>query len=119
MREREIKIAEYFGITKSIEKIEADLLQIEFVESVEFDLFGFYDDLNQVIILTRYNIPTHCDTYFTARIALIGSVIKKAKEHGLKRTLDKIEDYGKHFYFVFEIDDKEKFYDTGERKSNE
>ena len=110
MREREAKSAESFGILERIKKIEADLLEIDFVEGVEFDLSGFYDNLNQVIILTRYDIPLQSESYFKDRTKLIVSVIDTVVKHGLVKTLDKIEDYGRDFYFVFEIADKEKFY---------
>lgn len=110
MKDRYIAIAETYGILHRIKSIEADLFGIKHVGDVEFNLDGFYDDLDEVIILVRYDIPIASDTYFKDRTALIMSVIEKAKEHGLKRTLDKIEDYGRHFYFVFSIADKEKFY---------
>lgn len=110
MKERGIATAERYGILQRIKNIEADLWKIKFVGDVEFDLDGFYDDLNEVIILVRYDIPSGSDTYFKDRATLVLSVIEKAKEHGLKRTPDKIEDYGRHFYLVFEIADKDKFY---------
>lgn len=110
MKNKEKDIAESFGIFERIKSIEADLLNVKFVEGVEFDLDGFYDDLNQVIILVKYDIPLSSDTYFEDRKTLLISVIEKAKEHGLKRTIDRIEDYGAHFYFVFSIANKETFY---------
>lgn len=110
MKEREIATAERYGILQRIKSIEADLLQIKFAVGVEFDLDGFYDDLDTVIILVKYDIPIASDTYFEDRKTLLISVIEKVKEHGLKRTTDRIEDYGAHFYFVFSIADKEKFY---------
>lgn len=110
MREREIATAERYGILQRIKSIEADLLQIKFAVGVEFDLDGFYDDLDTVIILVKYDIPIASDTYFKDRKTLLISVIEKVKEYGLKRTTDRIEDYGAHFYFVFSIADKEKFY---------
>ena len=114
MRDRDIATAERYGILGRIKSIEADLKQITFVEDVEFDLDGFYDNLDTVIILVKYDIPLASETYFKDRRTLLASVVEQAKEHGLKRTIDRIEDYGAHFYFVFEIADKEKFY--GDRK---
>jgi len=110
VRDREREIAKNFGILNRIESIESDLLKVKSIEEVEFDLDGFYDNINYVIILVRYDIPTASDTYFTDRAILKMSVIETAKEHGLARTDDRIEDYGAHFYFVFRIADKEKFY---------
>lgn len=110
MREAEIETAQRFGIYEKIQKIESDLLGIQFVEDVEFDLSGFYDNMNQVIILTKYDIPVRSEAYFQNRRDLLCAVVAKAKEHGLARTADRIEDYGQHLYFVFYIADKELFY---------
>lgn len=110
MRKKEIEIAEQFGILERVKRIEADLLKIKYVEGVEFDLFGFYDNLEQVIVLTKYDVPFASDTYFADRALLKLRVIDTMEEHGLSRTVDSIEDYGAHFYFVFRITDKERFY---------
>ncbi|WP_346938121.1 hypothetical protein [uncultured Clostridium sp.] len=99
MKEKQIKIAEEFNIIEKIKKLESDLLQVKGVLNVEFDLCGFYDNLNQVIFLTKYNI-TNDENYFEERKNLINNVLKVAQNNGLKRTEDSIEDYGEHFYFV-------------------
>ncbi len=70
--------------------------------SVEFDLDGFWDDLNQVIFLTGYDIPFN--TYYSTRRQMIESIVSIAAAHGLTRTVDSIEDYGAHLYFVFSCD---------------
>ena len=82
MREAEIETARRFGIYERIQKIESDLLGIQFVEDVEFDLSGFYDNLNQVIVLTKYDIPVRSEAYFQNRRDLLCAVVAKAKEHG-------------------------------------
>ena len=110
MKDRVLKTAERFGITKRIESITADLLAIPYVTDVDFDLDGFYDDLNEVIILPRYDIPIQSETYCKDLSNVAMSVIEAAKAHGLARTLDKIEDYGRDLYIVFQIADKAKFY---------
>ncbi len=102
LREREQHTADHFGITNLIEALKADLLTIQGVTSVEFDLDGFWDDLNQVIILTGYNIPLR--TYYSARRQMIESIVSTAAAHSLTRTADRIEDYGAHLYFVFSCD---------------
>lgn len=100
MKERTLNTAKRFGILDRIEKLEADLLKIDRINRVEFDLDGFYDDLNQVIFVTEYDIPVTLDNYFEVRKQLINDVLRVAKENGLNRTEDRIEDYGAHFYFV-------------------
>jgi len=100
MKEKEYKIAKEFNILDMVEKLQNELLQVDGVTEVEFDLSGFYDNLNEVIILTKYSI---CDTekYFEKRKKLKNQVVDIAKGNFLTRTSDRIEDYGEHFYFVF------------------
>lgn len=102
LREREQRTADYFSITEQIEKLKNDLLTVQGVTSVEFDLNGFLNNLNQVIILTGYEIPF--DNYFPARKRMLSNILYVAAAYGLTRTEDRIEDYGAHFYFVFSCD---------------
>lgn len=99
LHEKEQCIADRVGITNLIEALKADLLAIHGVTSVEFDLDGFLDNLNQVIFLTGYDIPL--SSYFSDRKRMIESIVSTAAAHGLARTGDSIEDYGAHLYFVF------------------
>lgn len=102
LRERERRTANNFGITELVENLKTALLAIQGVVSVEFDLDGFWNNMNQVIILTGYEIPY--DNYFPARRQMVDSIISTAIDHGLTRTEDQIEDYGAHLYFVFSCD---------------
>lgn len=102
LREREQRTTDYFGITEQIERLKNDLLTVQGVTSVEFDLDGFWDNLGQVIFLTGYEIPF--DNYFSVRRQMVDSIISTAAAHGLTRTKDRIEDYGAHLYFVFSCD---------------
>jgi len=104
LRKREQRTADHFGITNLIEALKADLLAIQGVTSVEFDLDGFWDDLCQVIILTGFDITRRSGNYFSDRGQIIESVVSAAAAHGLTRTGDLIEDYGAHLYFVFSCD---------------
>lgn len=99
-KERTYKIAKEFNIVENVQKLENELLQVKGVVRVEFDLCGFYDNLNQVIFLTKYDIATDSKDYFNQRRELINNVLEVANNNGLKRTEDSIEDYGTHFYFV-------------------
>ena len=101
MRERDRRTAKNFKIVDKCEKLENELLQIKRVTEVEFDLDGFYDNIHQVIILTKYDIPVTLDNYYEVRRQLLKAVIKVAANNELTRTEDRIEDYGQHFYFVF------------------
>lgn len=78
------------------------MLQINGITKVDFDLDGFWSDIYQVIILTEYDIPVSLNNYYEVRKSVINQVIEIAKGNFLERTEDAIEDYGEHFYFVFE-----------------
>lgn len=101
MKDRERKTAERFNILEQCEKLEKELLNIDRVIDVDFDLNGFYDDIYQVIILTKYDIPATLENYFEERRELLKNVIGVAALNDLTRTEDRIEDMGAHFYFVF------------------
>ena len=105
MKEKTLYIAKRFSILNKVEKLEKELLKIKGVVEVDFDLSGFYDDLNQVIFLTKYDIPISIENYCQVRKQLINDVLKVANKNGLKRTEDRIEDYGEWFYFVTSCND--------------
>ena len=100
MKERTIKTAKSFGILEKVKKLEKELLEIDGVTDVEFDLDGFYDDLHQVIFLTKYDISVADENCFQKRKELIDAVLVVIKNNGLNKTEDTVEDYGEHFYFV-------------------
>ena len=100
MKERTLRTAKEFSILDKVEKLEKELLSIDGVTEVDFDLDGFYDGLNHVIFLTKYNIPVALENYFEVRKQMVKDILRVANENGLKRTGDNIEDYGEWFYFV-------------------
>lgn len=100
--ERQRKTAERFGLTEKIEKFQRELLEIEYIEDVEFDLDGIYDDINEVIILTKYNIPVSAENYYSLRRKMTEEALETANKNGLRKTQDEIEDYGEWLYFVTE-----------------
>lgn len=100
LREREQTTAEHFGIAEKIVKLKYDLLAIDGVIDVEFDLDGFWSDIHQVIFLPKYLIPL--DGYYTARRKMLQNILDCAGRHGLTRTGDQIEDYGNHLYIVMD-----------------
>jgi len=104
--ERTLRTAETYNIAELVNSLETALLEVSGVTDVEFDLDGFYDNMNQVIFLTKYEIPPGSIDYYGKRRRLISEVIDIAKEYGLSRTEDHIEDYGEHFYFVFSCDER-------------
>lgn len=98
MNEETTQIAERCGIAEKCALLEHDLLGIDGVTSVEFDLNGFLDGIHQVIALVGYD-------YHKIRSAwsVAGKIVEKALlHHDLHDSGDLIEDYGEHLYFVFD-----------------
>ena len=80
-------IAERYGITEKCASLERDLLGIDGVTSVEFDLNGFLDDIHQVIVLVGYDFHI-----VTRKLRLAVDVVNTAYLHGLEESGDRIED---------------------------
>lgn len=109
MNENEIKIAESFNILDKCQKLEKDFLRLSRITKVEFDLNGLYDNIYhdniyQVIILVKYEIPMELGPkkYFRIRTNILKKVLEIAQNNQLIRTDDSIEDYGEYFYIVFD-----------------
>ncbi len=103
MNTRNANTAARFGISEQCAALQRDLLTIPGAVEVEFDLDGFYD-LEEVILLVKFDIPVVNRNYFRDLAALRQGVIDTAARHGLTRTPDTIENYGEHLYFVFHHD---------------
>lgn len=101
LNERNRKTAKEHGILPLVEKLQADLMKIEGVEDVDFDLDGFWDNIPYVIFLPKYKITG--DDYNKRRRILLTKILQEAGNNGLFRTGDSIEDYGEHFYIVTEL----------------
>lgn len=99
--DRQKKTAETLGMLEKVENLEKDLLTIPGVVEIDFDLDGFYDNLNEVVFSAKYDIPPNDKEYFNKAAALQRDVIQTAEKHNLAKLPDRIEDYGEHFYFVF------------------
>lgn len=110
MMNTERETAKRFGVLERIETLKSDLLLCRFVQQVAFGFIAVDDKLYQLIVLTKYDIPLSSPTYYPDRHDLLEDVLHVAKEHGLSIGNDLIEDRGTHFYFVFNITDKETFY---------
>lgn len=103
--DRHAETAQRFNIKGKCERLETALLAVPGVVEVEFDLDGFYDNLHQVIFLTKYSLDPAREDYFAARSEMLLDIKKAAQAHGLTPSGDAVEDYGEHFYFVRTCDD--------------
>lgn len=100
MRDREYKTAKEFNVLEKVQKLEKELGAVEHLVDVDFDLSGLYSDIFQVIMILKYDIPAPTENYFEVRRKFILDVLKVAKDNDLRRTEDRIEDFGEHFYIV-------------------
>lgn len=99
---RHKRTAEKHGILDLMETLQKRLLALDYIDDVEFDLDGFCDSIPYVIFLPRYNIPW--ESYYQHRRELLRNLLKIASDLGLKKTDDRIEDYGQHFYIVTRLE---------------
>ena len=99
MRERDKEAAQHFGILDRLQKLEADLLAVKGITDVTFDVDN-YDELHEVCILTRYDIPPSAEEYFTQRRSQLDEILQTCLKHDLFPSVDRIEDYGEHWYIV-------------------
>ena len=92
--------AKTYGVP--IEKLialEKRLLGIPHITEVDFDASAL--ESKQLCVLTGYDIRPDVQDYWERRDYTRSAVVGAAKENDLTRTGDRIEDYGEHFYFVF------------------
>lgn len=98
--DRHAETARMFGVVGKCEALEAELLSLPCVESVEFDLDGLYDNIWQAALLIGYKVPVMSARYFEEKKELVRNVVKTLLKHGLNSSGDTIEDYGAHLYLV-------------------
>lgn len=107
MRAWDIQTAEQCGILERCQAFEKELLQIKDIvpdksdDGIPFDLSGFLSNIFQVIIVPQYDIGADRDDYWEARKQLKENVVALAEKYDLHPSGDRIEDQGRHFYFVF------------------
>ena len=108
MTQRDIETATRFGFLDWLRSYDEELMKIPDIEKVEYDLDGFFSDIYQVVCIVKYDIGLLRDDYWDARSKLKQSVMNTASSFNLYKTVDKIEDMGQHFYFVFGCTEKWK-----------
>lgn len=96
------RFAKQMGILDLMESLEDDLLKIDGVSEIEFDIRYYNGDY--VILIPRYYINPDCDGYFDTKINQLSEILKTCCAHGLLPTDDRIEDYGEHWYIVRKCD---------------
>lgn len=100
---RSEKKAERLGILDKLRALDSDLLQVEGISGIEYDLDG-YADLGQVILIPRYDAGKLDDGYYRRRSQQLVKILSVCSLHGLRPSGDTIEDYGEHWYIVRDTD---------------
>ena len=88
-----------FGILDRMQELEDDLMKVEGIVNVEFDIRD-YCEIREVILIPKYHIDFHRDDYFAARRKQLQDIAAVCLSHGLRPSGDRIEDYGEHWYIV-------------------
>lgn len=97
--------ADKFRITKKVKELETALMSIENVSEIKFNLEGFYDGINEIVLCVYHTIPLNRTDFFETVGKMKDNVVATALNCGLARTKDRVEDYGKFFCIVFDCDE--------------
>ena len=92
--------AEKFGIKDNLDKLTNDLMSIEGVTKVDYDLAGLYDNLG-FNILVSFDINSN-DTaeYFNKKRLMFKAIVKTFEDDGVNIEKEETEDNDTYFYFV-------------------
>lgn len=89
------------GILGRMQALENDLLKIDGISDIDFDIDTYGDyDVSQVILVPRYTIDVERPDYYEARRSQLQQVLEVCSKHDLHSSGDRIEDYGHHWYIV-------------------
>lgn len=93
------KRAEALGIADRMRDLENDLLNIEGISEIDFDIDNF-DEIPYVILIPRCKVPDGTGNWFRRRAAQLAQIVAVCEKHDLYNSGDRIEDYGEHWYIV-------------------
>ena len=89
------------GIQGRMQALENDLLQIEGISDIDFDIDTYGDyEWSHVILVPRYTLDVERPDYYDARKAQLDQVLNVCERHDLHPSGDRIEDQGCHWYIV-------------------
>lgn len=100
--EKQRKIADKYGWADKIGRFQENLLKVQYIEDVVFDLSDLCEPriIKYITFITKYDIPLSVDNYYKLRLNMTNEILQAINKSGFKKTQDKIEDYGEHLYFV-------------------
>lgn len=95
------KRAEQCGILYRLQALENDLLKIDGISDIDFDIDTYGDyDVSHVILVPKYNVDVRRQDYYEARRAQLNAVLAVCETYDLHSSGDRIEDQGAHWYIV-------------------
>lgn len=99
------KDAKRFGILDKMQALEDDLMKIDGIANVEFDIRD-YADIHYVILVPKYSFDTGMKaiSYYDARSKQLKEILETCEKHSLFPSGDSIEDMGAHWYIVRRCD---------------
>jgi len=93
-------MAYQMGIYDMLTNISDEICKIQYVEDVDFDI-DYYNELNQLIILVKYNYSVQEYVSGDPQNYIILEVMNIVHKFGFRYSGDDIEDMGSWLYFVF------------------
>lgn len=103
MDENTMEIAGCYGIRERLSRLEAELLSVDDVLRLEYDLSGLCDGLKEIIFIVFHDISVERKDYYSSRSTMLENVLSVMQKNGLSRASDRIEDYETGFYIVTNI----------------
>jgi hypothetical protein len=101
-----VNTAKKLNILSKLEALSDELIVLENVTDVEFDLNELLSGIPHIIVLVSFeyeksaNGYANAGAYFDTRTDVSGNATLILRKHGLMPSGDAIEDYGNELYFV-------------------
>ena len=102
LKSKEKELADKYGITEHINKLTNDLMAIEGVTDVDYDLDGYNDGMNGPITLVDYALDAKLSAseYFQDVKELLNKIYQVFEDNGVVIEKEETEDNDSYFYFV-------------------
>ena len=98
-------IAKKYGLTPYLNKLTHDLMNLQYVTKVDYDLYGYYNGIYAPVTLVSFDIDVTDEefsavNYINAEEKLIKQVLDVMKSNGVNVELEEFEDNDTYFYIV-------------------
>lgn len=98
-------IAKKYGLTPYLNKLTHDLMNLQYVTKVDYDLYGYYNGIYAPVTLVSYDIDVTDEefsvtNYMKAEEKLVKQILDVMKSNGVNVELEEFEDNDTYFYIV-------------------